>query len=259
MPRTLSKPSRRFEKNVKAIVRDELKEELEEKVAVIGFANEQVDTPGIPSGNVSSSSNFAPLFPLITQGTGKYNERLGNEIRLKHLDLEMLLAYVTQSEGGNYIDQAVGMRVMILRQKDDNDYQAFKDDAQTDKLLQNGSIVTPGPSNFSGTTINLLQNINRDQFSVRYDKVHYMERPRVFNSGAGQLAFNTPTRPVFVKKRLTFGKKGLKLTFGNDDATSPTNFPYLLVVGYASSVDSNTPSNNLVEYSYSARAVYTDA
>ena len=261
MPRKQAKPSRRFEKNVKDIVREELKEELEEKVAVIGFANESVDTPGIPSGDVSASSNFAPLFPLITTGGGKYNKRIGNEIRLKHLDLEMLLAYVNQTGEQNtgYEDQAVGIRVMILRQKDDNDYQAFKGDAQTDKLLQNGSIVTPGPSNFSGTTINLLQNINRDQFSVRYDKVHYMQRPRKFNDNGGQLQFNTPPRPVFIKKRLTFGKRGLKLTFGNDDSTSPTNFPYLLVVGYASSVDNSAPANNLVEYSYSARAVYTDA
>lgn len=255
----MPKTSKATAKMVKKIVREELKDELEEKVAVIGFANEQVDTPGIPHGNVSASSNFAPLFPLITKGGSKYNQRIGNEIRLKHLDLEMLLAYVDQTEGGNYRDQAIGMRVMILRQKDDNDYQAFKNDAQTDKLLQNGSIVTPGPSNFSGTTINLLQNINRDQFSVRYDKVHYMERPRAYNTSANTYVFNKPTRPVFMKKRLTFGKNGLKLTFGDDDSTSPTNFPYLLVVGYASSVDSSAPANNLVEYSYSARAVYTDA
>lgn len=254
------KNSKRFERTVKQIVQKELTQELEEKVAVIGFGNEAVDTPAIPSGNVSTSSNFAPLFPLITQGLGKYNERIGNEIRLKHLDLEMLLAYVAQvgDQNTGYTDQAVGMRVMILRQKDDNDYQAFKDDAQTDKLLQSSGI-SAGPSNFSGTTINLMQKINRDQFSVRYDKVHYMQRARKLNDNGGQLQFSTPPRPVFIKKRLTFGKRGLKLTFSNDDATSPTNFPYLLVVGYASSVDSGAPSNNLVEYSYSARAVYTDA
>eukprot|EP01047_Picozoa_sp_COSAG01_P144091 COSAG01_NODE_75869_length_192_cov_27.247312_1_plen_44_part_10 len=32
----------------------------------------------------------------------------------------------------------------------------------------------------SGTTFNLLQKINRDQFSVRYDKVLYMKRSREF-------------------------------------------------------------------------------
>lgn len=255
------KNSKRFERSVKQIVQKELKEELEEKVAVIGFGNEAIDTPAIPSGNVATSSNFAPLFPLIEKGGGKYNERIGNEIRLKHVDLEMLLAYVNQTGEQNtgYEDQAIGVRVMILRQKDDNDYQVFKDDAQTNKLLQSGGGLTPGPSNFSGTTLNLMQKINRDQFSVRYDKVHYMQRPRKFNDNGGQLQFNTPPRPVFIRKRLTFGKRGLKLTFSNDDATSPTNFPYLLVIGYASSVDTTAPANNLVEYSYSARSVYTDA
>lgn len=51
MPRKETRPSKRFEKNVEDIVGEELKEELEKKVAVIGFANEPVDTPGIPSGN----------------------------------------------------------------------------------------------------------------------------------------------------------------------------------------------------------------
>jgi hypothetical protein len=255
----MPKTSKATAKMVKKIVREELSEELEEKVGVIGFANEPIDTSAIPSGNVGSSSNFAPLFPLIEHGGGKYNKRIGNEIRLKHIDLEMLLSYISSvSDTGGYTDTSVGVRVMILRQKDDNDYQAFKDDAQTDKLLQTSG-VTAGPSNFSGSTINLLQQINRDQFSVRYDKVHYLDRARRFNDDGTQLQFNRPPRPTFIKKRLTFGKRGLKLTFGNDASTSPTNFPYLLVVGVASTIDSTAPSNNLIEYSYSARAVYTDA
>lgn len=257
MPRQM-KNSKRFERSVKQIVQKELTQELEEKVAVIGFGNEPIDTPAIPSGNVATKSNFAPLFPLITQGDGKYNERIGNEIRLKHLDLEMLLAYVTQTGENNFVDQSIGVRVMILRQKDMNDYQAFKDDAQTDKLLQSSGI-NAGPTNFSGTTINLCQKINRDQFSVRYDKVHYIDRPRAYNTNSADTVYVKPTRPVFVKKRLTFGKRGLKLQFSNDDAGSPTNFPYIMVIGYASAVDGNVPSNNLIEYTYSSRAVYTDA
>lgn len=246
-------------KKVKAIVRDELKETQEMKIAVIGEANTTVDTPSIPSGDVSASSNFVRLFPNISQGTGQYNRRVGNEIRLRELSLEMLLSYGVQTGSGNYRDQAVGIRVMILRQKDNNDYNGFVEDSQTSKLLENGSIVTPGPSNFSGTTINLCQKINREQFSVRYDKVHYIERAREFNSGGGQLQFNTPPRPKFVKHTLRFGKKGLKLTYGNSASESPTNFPYLLVIGYASSIDSGVASNNLVEYTYSAKAKFTDA
>lgn len=247
-----------FEKKVKKIVDKELKSELEEKVAVIGD-REGTFTAAIPSGNVSSSNNFISLLPPIEQGVGQYNKRLGNEIRLKKLDLTMLLQYTDAAGSGNYTDQSVGVRVMILRQKDNNDEAGFRGDAQTDKLLENGSIVTPGPSNFSGTTINLVQKINREQFTVRYDKVHYLDRPREFNTGANTYVFNKPPRPVVIKKTLTFGEKGLKLTFGNAASVNPTNWPYVLVIGYASTMSTNAPSNNILEYTYSANSVYTDA
>lgn len=261
MPRSKSKSSTKVMtvQAVKDIVREEMKETQEEKIAVIGEANTTVDTPNIPSGDVSASSNFVRLFPNISQGTGQYNRRVGNEIRLRELSIEMLLSYATQTGQNNYRDQAIGVRVMILRQKDNNDYNGFVEDAQTSKLLENGSIVSPGPSNFSGTTINLCQKINREQFSVKYDKVHYMERAREFSSDSTTRQFYTPPRPKFVKKRLTFGKKGLKLTFGDSSSESPTGFPYLLVIGYASSIDSGSASNNLIEYTYSAKAKFTDA
>lgn len=260
-PKTTSGPSTRFKKNVKEIVRKELQSELEEKVAVIGFNQEPIDTAAIPSGNVAASSNFIKIFPNISQGDGQYNNRIGNEIRLKEIDIKMLLQY---REGDsttttNYVDQTVGVRVMILRQKDNNDEQGFVEDAQTSKLLENGSIIAPGPSNFSGATINLFQKINRDQFSVRYDKVFYLERSRRFNDGSSQLQFNRPPRPQVMSHKLTFGKQGLKLTYGNAASSNPTNFPYVMVVGYASTEASTVPSNNLLTYTYTANARFTDA
>jgi len=247
-----------FEKKVKKIVIKELKDESEEKVAVIGERNTNM-TANIPSGNVAASANFISLLPPITQGDGQYNNRIGNEIRLKKLDLTMLLQYVDAAGSGNYRDQSLGVRVMILKQKDNNDEAGFRDDAQTDKLLENGSIISPGPSSFSGTTLNLVQKINREQFTVRYDKVHYIDRPREFNTGANTYVFNKPPRPVVIKKTLTFGERGLKLTFGNAASVNPTNWPYVCVIGYASTMDSAVPSNAIMEYTYSANATYTDS
>lgn len=251
-----------FVKKVKEVVREEMRDELEDKVAVIGFANQSIDTAAIPSGDVSASSNFIKLLPNISQGLGQYNNRCGNEIRLKELDITMLLQYNEgDSHDGptNYIDQTVGVRVMILKQKDNNDQVGFVEDAQTSKLLENGSIISPGPSNFSGTTINLVQKINREQFAVRYDKVFYLERARRFNDGANQLQFNRPSRPAVMKHKLRFGKQGLKLTFGNAASENPTNFPYVLCLGYCSTESGSVPSNNLLQYTYTSNAVYTDA
>ena len=255
-----NKRSLNFAKKVKQVVREELQEELENKVAVIGLDNESIDTSAIPSGIVSSASNFIQLLPSIGQGTGQYNERIGNEIRLRSLDIKMLLQYKRMVEDDPLAveDSNVGVRVMILRQKENNDFVQFYNQANTDNLLENGAITTPGPAPFSGDTFNLFQKINREQFSVRYDKTFYMDRHQATGSGATIFYQKTP-RPTFVSHRLTFGKQGLKLTYGEATDTTPTNFPYLMVIGIASTSGAGVPSDNLINYSYTANANYTDA
>lgn len=262
MPRKGSS-SKRFETSVKKIVHEELKEELEEKVAVIGFNDVTVSTPSIPNGNVSGSTNVTRIFPLISQGTGQYNERIGNEIRLKYLDIKMLLNYALAELSTNQNeDSALGVRIMILRQKDQNSAVGIVEDFQGNKLLENGlTALTAGPAQFTGETFNLCQKINREQFSVRYDKVHYLEANfRQASSGSTSVSQSFfPPRTKIISKRLTFGKRGLKLTYGDGVSTDPTNFPYILVLGYASTVSNSVPSNGILRYSYSANATYTDA
>lgn len=245
-------------KTVKQIIRDEIQEELENKVAVVGQIA-QPFTAAIPSGDVTASTNFIKLFPLIEQGDGQYNSRIGNEIRLKSLDIKMLLQYRDGAGGTSYKDQSLGIRVMILKQKDDNTQEGALENFQGDKLLENGQVVTAGPGSFTGSTINLVQKINREQFAVRYDKVHYISRSREYNNGGTELMFNRPSKPTIISHKLTFGKNGLKLTFGNGLSNSPTNFPYFMVVGMASTYENASPSPNIVNYTYSSNADYTDA
>ena len=263
MPAPKKASSKRFEKSVKAIVRDELQEELEDKVAVIGISDVAVSTAAIPNGDTTGSTNIVKIFPEIRQGDGQYNNRIGNEIRLKHLDIKMLMNFNLPNLSTNENeDAAVGIRVMILRQKDQNSALGAAVDFQGNKLLENGlSAQTAGPAQFDGTTFNLVQKINREQFSVRYDKTFYMDAVyRQSSSGATSVSQSFfPPRTRVMSKRLTFGKNGLKLTYGDAASINPTNFPYLLVVGYASTVSNQTPTNQLVRYSYSANAVYTDA
>lgn len=253
--------SKRFEKSVKAIVRDELQEELEDKVAVIGLSDVPVATSAIPNGNVSGSSNIVRIFPVIAQGNGQYNNRVGNEIKLKHLDIKMLFNFGLADLSSNQNeDTGLGVRVMILRQKDQGAASGLVSDFQGNKLLENG-LATAGPAPFDGTTFNLLQKVNREQFSVRYDKVFYLDA--VYRQGSGGATSVTqsflPPKTKVMSKRLTFGKNGLKLTYGDGLSTDPTNFPYIIAIGVASTVSSSVPSNNLIRYSYTANATYTDA
>ncbi|AXH77579.1 MAG: hypothetical protein [Cressdnaviricota sp.] len=252
--------SKRFVKNVKAIVRDELQEELENKVGVIGANDVDLDTSAIPNGDVAASSNFVRILPLISQGDGQYNERIGNEIRLKHLDIKMLINYgLANLSTNNNEDTSLGVRVMILRQKDENASTGAVENFQGNKLLENG-LVSGAPAPFSGDTFNLLQKINREQFSVRYDKVHYIDAAYRYSGGGTNVTQSFfPPKSKVISKRLTFGKKGLKLTYGDGASSNPTNFPYFMVLGVASTVSTTVPSNNLLRYSYSANASYTDA
>lgn len=254
---------KRFEKSVKAIVREELQEELEDKVAVIGLNDISIPTPSIPTGNVAGSANIVKIFPTIDQGDGQYNQRVGNEIRLKHVDIKMLINYALPDlSTATNEDTALGIRVMILRQKDANATQSAIQDFQGNKLLENGlTSASAGPAAFTGATFNLVQKINREQFSVRYDKVHYIEATyRQSSAGATTVSQSFfPPRTKVVSKRLTFGKRGLKLTYGDGASDDPTNFPYFMVIGYASTVSSSVPSNNILRYSYTANATYTDA
>jgi hypothetical protein len=255
-----TKNSKRFEKNVKQLIREELQDELEDKCAVIGFNDVDLNS-AIPNGNVTASPNIVRIFPVISQGDGQYNERVGNEIRLKHLDIKMLMNFALSelSTTGNE-NAAVGIRVMILRQKDQNSAAGAVEDFQGNKLLENGlTAASAGPAQFEGKTFNLLQGINREQFSVRYDKVHYLEANYRTSGGTQVTQSYFAPKCAVMEKRLTFGKNGLKLTYGSGSSTDPTNMPYIMAIGYASTVSSQVPSNGLIRYSLSCNASYTDA
>lgn len=257
-----TKNSKRFEKSVKQLIRDELQDELEDKCAVIGFNDVDLNS-AIPNGNVTSSPNIVRIFPVISQGDGQYNERVGNEIRLKYLDIKMLINFaLAELSTDQNQNTAVGVRVMILRQKDQNSAVGAVEDFQGNKLLENGlTAASAGPSSFTGETFNLLQGINREQFAVRYDKVHYIEANYRQQSGGATAVTQSFFAPkcAVMEKRLTFGKNGLKLTYGSASSTDPTNFPYILVMGVASTVSASVPSNQLMRYSISCNAGYTDA
>lgn len=259
----MPRKSKNTKRAIKEIVREELQNELEDKVAVIGMNDVNIPTPSIPNGDVATSANIVRIFPLISQGDGQYNERIGNEIRLKNLDIKMLLNYgLAQNSTGDNEDAEVGVRVMILKQKDQQSASGVVGDFQGNKLLENGlTALSAGPAQFTGETFNLLQKINREQFTVKYDKTFYLAAPyRQSTSGATTVSQSfLPPRCKVMSHRMTFGKSGLKLTYGNGTSTDPTNFPYFIAVGYASTVSSSVPSNNIIRYSYTANCKYTDA
>ena len=185
--RSARKPNtKRFVKSVQEIVQKELKEEIEEKHAITEYESIFMKS-AIPAGVVlNGQGNFFKILPEIDQSpvgeAGRaYNTRIGNEIKLKEINLNGYLSYANSNAAQTVYENAkLAVRIMILRAKDSNDQELVFYDMPTDTLLRFGNqsaTAGNGATNFSGFPLDSFRDINRDTFTVRYDKVIYLYAP----------------------------------------------------------------------------------
>jgi len=269
MPKSKQQPrnSKRFEKSVKKIVNDQLSQELEEKHAITEYSNVPL-LPSIPTGLVlNGQGNFFKLMPEIFQSTtgaagSAYNERVGNEINLKELEINGFLNFGPAAiTGVDYRNAKLAVRVMILRAKEVNDQELLFDNMPTDGLIRFGEQSTGngGPVQYLGLPLDSFREINRDTFSVRYDKVHYMNAPATIVGTTSVTTSNVPSGLKMIKHTLKFGQNGLKLKYSASSDTQANNFPYFMVIGYSSMSQNAVPGNNLIQATFQMRSKYTDA
>ncbi len=263
MPRKSKKQN--LEKKIKNVVLAELDNELEEKVCQVDYGNVLMKR-SIPSGAVNNGlGNFFKLMPEIDQSTtgsagAKYNERIGNQITLKELDIH---GYLTYNGAFNTLttpnDSKIAVRIMILRAKEVSSQELLFDNMPTDTLIRQGSFGgTGGPTSYDGFVLDSFRDINRDTFSVKYDKVHILNAPvAVAGTTDVDLAFIPSGLKIF-RHKLKFGKRGLKLNYSAQADNQPNNFPYFMVVGYSSMSGSGQPSDDLIRMSISVAGKYTD-
>lgn len=276
--RTYKGNSKRFEKNVKQIVDKDYvrKSEIESKFAITEYADVFPDR-NIPSGVVVNSGqpgatgNFFKILPEIDQSaTGEagraYNTRIGNEISLKEIDIRGHISYANSNTAQTvYQNGKLAVRVMILRAKDINDQELLFENMPTDTLIRFGNqqAGTPnGVGSFGGFSLDAFRDINRESFSVRYDKVIYLDAPVLLpgsGSGAEVDLSVIPSRSKLFNHKLRFGKGGLKLKYSVLGDVNPNNFPYFMCIGYSSMSSGAQPDNNLVRVTMSCVGKYTDA
>lgn len=252
-------------KQIKDAVYKELSKQLELKNCVNDYSNIPINR-AIPSGVVfNAQGNFFRLLPQIQQSTtgaagAAYNERIGNSISLKHIDIHGFLTYANaKTQEIDLVNAKLAVRVMILRAKEVNDIGVLFDNMPTDVLLRQGfDAGTGGPAPYSGFVLDSFREINRDAFSVRHDEVYYLNSPVITPGSTVPDVSLVPSGLKMFKKRLSFGK-GLKLNFSGPADTSPNNFPYFMVIGYSSMGAAGTPDNQLVNCTVSCTGAYTDA
>jgi len=260
------RPKKNFDKSVKDIVRKELSEELEEKQAIVEYSAVPL-LSAIPMGAViNGGGNFFKLMPEISQstagGAGKaYNERVGNEIRLKSINIDGFLTFAS-NRTLNLTNSKLAVRVMILRSKEINDQELLFDNMPTDTLLRNGDFSSSGlagPTNFTGVPLDSIRDLNRDTFAVRYDTVHSLNANTALSGTTSVTTTYTPSGLKMFQHKLTFGKNGLKLKYSSNADKQPNNMPYFCVIGISSMADNAVPSNNIVEATFQMTSRYTDA
>ncbi len=265
--RSYYRPKKNFDKSVKEIVRNELAQELEEKNALTEYNNVLLKTT-IPSGAVlNGQGNFFKLIPQIFQSTtggagSAYNERIGNEICLKELDIHGFLNSRQDLVSITSLENIkIAVRIMILKAKEVNDQELLFDNMPTDTLLRFGEQTTGfgGPISYQGLPLDSFRDINRDTFSVRYDKVHYLNGPTFYPGSTNPDVTQNPSSLKIFRHKMTFGKRGLKLKYSASTDTQPNNFPYFMVVGYSSMSANAVPSSNLAALTLSISSRFTDA
>ncbi len=267
MPTKNKNTGKKLKSQIKTIVRDQLNDELELKHGITDYGAVALKSV-IPSGVVlNGQGNFFKILPEIQQSTtgnagAAYNERVGNQINLKEIDIQGYLSYNGVFASQVDLENAkLAVRVMILRAKEANDSELLFDNMPTDVLLRFGTQTgsAAGATPYDGFPLASFRDINRDTFSVKYDKVHYLNAS-VFSPGTSSIDLSVaPSGLKLFRHKLRFGKNGLKLQYSTQADVNPNNFPYFMVVGYSSMSGTTKPSDNLATMTVSCIGKYTDA
>jgi len=122
-----------------------------------------------------------------------------------------------------------------------------------------GATGNNGPRPFQGFPLDPFRAINRDTFSVRYDKVHYLDAPVILPGSTQPDVTVVPSRSKLFSHKLKFGKNGLKLKYSTSTDLNPNNFPYFMLVGYGTMSGTGRPNDDLVSMTMSCVGTYTDA
>lgn len=281
--------SKTQQKQVKAIVNDEIMEEVEMKYGIVESVTQKPNTPDIPVGDLSLlpdaerpyslknalgnpgtqiNSNYFDIFPDITQSQNpadpnqqsgsKYNTRIGNQINLKSIDIKGWVNYsIPEVIETDPKDHKIAVRLMILSQKRNNAVtESYKN--MSNALLRNSASSVQNVGQFNGYPLDLKRPINRDVYTVHHDEIIYLTAPVTLVGTTSVEMSARPSSLKFFEKRITFGKNGKKIVYSNRSSNSPENFGLFGVIGYASCTQNVVPSAQTVSLTYTAEASYTD-
>lgn len=209
-----------FKKKVLQVIH----EQLEDKHA---FASQ---TTTNYNGTIDSTAEFYDLCPSIPQGTDMGN-RIGDQIRGKNL---VVKGHICMSlTGDSDANTRIAVRLMALSSKIGPSYYSNENNTALDRLLLANSTA----QKFNGDVLSLYLPVNREMWTVHYDKIHYLSMSQLYHTGATDVEVTRETR--YTTKFFTIRIPCKKLIRYGDGHAWPTNFRPRFCLGYAH-VDGST-------------------
>lgn len=243
----VKKPTGVFKKKVLSV----LKSQAEDKCMVL------FPDPYLINPSLATASDLKAIVPALTTGTAN-NQRIGDSVKGKYIQirghLELNSGINVQNSDG---PTRVVVRLMVLSDRVNNEYASPITNPPTGFLSQlidygTGQNIIDGMLGGSTNVRSMYLPINRNAAIVHYDKLHYLNAPRVYNNTGLQLqGFNLEQTIKMFNIRIKCNKN-LKYT----DATNyPKNFaPYICACFFQMNGGSNTTAyvklHHCVEFKY---------
>jgi len=227
-----------FKKKVLSVIRAETEDKTAYKTAENTF-----------NSGINSVSEIYSILPPMGQGTDN-GQRIGNKVKGKYLlvkgHLQMRL---------NTTDDAscrIGVRLLIMSPKLASYNQVTVPSIAYTQMIDAGAAA----NSFAGLVEDLYLPINRDVWTVHYDRVHYMHIDQITPSPTAVVTRGVGATIKFFTCRI----KCNRILNYSDNQAYPSNFNPTICCGYAH-LDGSTPDtvDTQVYMKYLAKMVYEDS
>lgn len=198
------------------------------------------------NSGITSTSEFYPLIPQITQGVGD-SQRLGQKVRLKYLKIKGVVSYEISAQASNNFPVYVDMfflqdKIQRSQNNPPNSYQ----------FLTNGS---------SNITYNGDQMVA--QYPVDTEEWRLIKRKRIklalnYAPGATSSTLTDPISPIFRTFSLKIPVYNKVIDYESAGATLPQNTNYWFTCGFFQYTNTVQTLGTPVRVNYTTTVYYKD-
>lgn len=185
------------------------------------------------NSGIDSAGDMIQIIPNIAKSVNE-NGRIGNQICAKSLKIKGFLRFLPQSNTTVNTTHYghVGIRIMILTLKSAGNYtSALQQSSSLNSLLQKGGTTVA----FTGAISDLYAPINRELFTVHFNKVYYVTQSYVFtgdNITNPKVAIDVSKLVKFFNINIKCKNKILKYDSALSSDLLPSNLGMFLCAGY---------------------------